>query len=398
MADLTPCLCLRVVRITSYEFHSMNSLQTVDIFCEVIDNFGDAGVSWRLARALTARGLSVRLWINDLSCLQRLRPSVDERLTEQVVDGFQIIAWNDQTELNYQPAELVIEAFACRLSDAMLDRMAKASPIPVWINLEYLSAESWAMQSHGLPSPHPRLPLTQYFFFPGFKSESGGLLREDGLIQARAAFNTKSRSIFLKNLGIDVGFDRLLVSLFCYEQAPVHELFNAMRFGPPTLCLVPEGVATKALANFFGNDLSVSRQVTDGQLTIKIIPFLNPDDFDRLLWSCDLNFVRGEDSLVRAHWAQQPFVWQLYRQAEESHLIKLAAFLDIHCHDLNEESAHAVKTFWQAWNGDVGAILDWSAFSEALLELPPHYRQWSEHVASVEELSTQLIRFAGKIR
>jgi uncharacterized repeat protein (TIGR03837 family) len=117
-----------------------------------------------------------------------------------------------------------------------------------------------------------------------------------------------------------------------------------------------------------------------------------------LLWSCDVNFVRGEDSLVRAHWAQQPFVWQLYQQAEESHLIKLAAFLDIHCLDLKEESANAVKTFWQAWNGEAGASLDWSTFSKALPELVRHYRQWSAHVASVDELSTQLIRFAGKIR
>jgi len=381
-----------------YEFLTMNSLHTVDIFCEVIDNFGDAGVSWRLARALSARGLSVRLWINNLSCLQRLRPSVDEHLTEQVIDGFQVIVWNGQTEINYQPADLVIEAFACRLSDAMLVRMAEVKPTTAWINLEYLSAESWAMQSHGLPSPHPRLPLTQYFFFPGFVFKSGGLLREDGLMHARAAFDTDSRSMFLKSLGCDVAPGSLLVSVFCYEQAPVHQLFNAMRLGPPTLCLVPEGVATKALIDFMGSDLSIGRQVTDGQLTIKIIPFLNPDDFDRLLWSCDVNFVRGEDSLVRAHWAQQPFVWQLYRQAEESHLIKLAAFLDIHCHDLNEESAHVVKTFWQAWNGEAGAILDWSAFSKALPALLPHYRQWSAHVASVEELSTQLIRFAGKIR
>ena len=376
----------------------MNSLQTVDIFCEVIDNFGDAGVSWRLARALTARGLSVRLWINDLSCLKRLQPSVNEQLAEQALDGFQVIAWNDQTELNYQPAELVIEAFACRLSDAMLNRMAKASPIPVWINLEYLSAESWAVQSHGLPSPHPRLSLTQYFFFPGFVSESGGLLREDNLMQTRAAFDAESRTAFLKNLEIDVGLSSLLVSLFCYEHAPVDELFNAMRLGPPKLCVVPEGVATKALTHFMGNDLSVGREVTTGQLTIKIIPFLHPDDFDRLLWSCDVNFVRGEDSLVRAHWAQQPFVWQLYQQAEGAHLIKLAAFLDLHCHGLSEENAQAVKAFWQAWNGEVGAHLDWSAFSKARPALPPYYKHWSAHVASVDELSAQLIRFAGKIR
>jgi uncharacterized repeat protein (TIGR03837 family) len=376
----------------------MNSIQTVDIFCEVIDNFGDAGVSWRLARALTARELLVRLWINDLSSLKRLQPSVNEHLAEQALDGFQVIAWNDQTEMDYQPAELVIEAFACRLSDAMLVRMAEAKPTPAWINLEYLSAESWAVQSHGLPSPHPRLPLRQYFFFPGFVSESGGLLREDKLMQARAAFDTESRAEFLKNLEIDVGFDSLLVSLFCYEHAPFEELFNAMRLGPPTLCLVPEGVATKALTHFMGNDLSVGRQVTTGQLTVKIIPFLPPDDYDRLLWSCDVNFVRGEDSLVRAHWAQQPFVWQLYQQAEDAHLIKLAAFLDLHCHGLSEENAHAVKAFWQAWNGEAGAVLDWPAFSKALPMLAPHYSHWSAQVASVDELSTQLIRFVGKIR
>jgi len=376
----------------------MNSIYSVDIFCEVIDNFGDAGVSWRLARKLTERGLSVRLWINNLSCLKQLRPLLDENLTEQALDGFRVIAWNDQTELNYQPADLVIEAFACRLSEAMLDRMAEEKPTPTWINLEYLSAELWAFQSHGLPSLHPRLPLTQYFFFPGFISGSGGLIREDGLIQARAKFDVEYRLAFLKNLGCEVSPETLLVSLFCYEHAPVNELFNAMRLGPPTLCLVPEGVATKNLTHFMGNDLSVGRQVTDGQLTIKIIPFLHPDDYDRLLWSCDVNFVRGEDSLVRAHWAQQPFVWQFYRQAEDAHLIKLAAFLDIHCHDLSEENALAVKAFWQAWNGEAGSILDWPSFCKALPMLVPHYRHWSAQVASVDELTIQLIRFAGKIR
>ena len=376
----------------------MSSIHTVDIFCEAIDNFGDAGVSWRLARALTARGLSVRLWIDNLSCLQRLQPSVDAHLAEQALDGFQLIAWNDQTAMDYQPADLVIEAFACRLSDAMLDRMAKVNPTPAWINLEYLSAESWAVQSHGLPSPHPRLPLTQYFFFPGFVPESGGLIREEGLLQARSEFDANSRTEFLKNLDSDAGFDRLLVSLFCYEHAPVDELFNAMRLGPPTLCLVPDGVATNALAHFMGNDVSVGKQVTRGQLTVKIIPFLHPDDYDRLQWSCDLNFVRGEDSLVRAHWAQHPFVWQLYQQAEESHLIKLAAFLDSHYHELNKENAATVKAFWRAWNGEVGAILDWAAFSKTLPILALHHGQRSAQVASVDELSTQLIRFAGKIR
>lgn len=375
----------------------MNLLKSADIFCDVIDNFGDAGVSWRLARALSATGMSVRLWINDLLPLKHLRPTLIDSLTQQKLDGFTVLAWTDQTVVNYQPADLVIEAFGCRLSESILTSMAQAQPAPVWINLEYLSAESWAVHSHGLPSPHPRLPLTQYFFFPGFVAESGGLLREDGLLQARESFSPAQRAAFLKNLGVDVPSDTQLISMFCYEHAPIEALFRAMRSGPPTLCLLPEGVAKNALSRLMGDDVSVGRQVSHGQLTMKVVPFLEPDDYDRLLWSCDVNFVRGEDSLVRAHWAFQPLIWQLYPQDDDVHFIKLAAFLDQYCMGMSEPDAGGVRAFWQAWNGKQGEIFDWAAFVKQLPALALHQRLWCAKVASVDELSAQLIRFASKI-
>lgn len=375
----------------------MHPFKSVDIFCDVIDNFGDAGVSWRLARALSSQGMSVRLWINDLWCLKHLRPALDDCLAEQVLDGFEVIAWNEHAEFDYQPADVVIEAFGCRLTDSMLNHMANAKPAPVWINLEYLSAESWTVGSHCLPSHHPRLPLTQYFFFPGFVAESGGLLREDGLMQARLAFNLEMRAAFLKNLGIDVTLNTRLISLFCYEQAPIEDLFKAMRSGPPTHCLVPEGVAKNVLGQRMANDLSAGSQISDGQLTISIIPFLEPDDYDRLLWSCDVNFVRGEDSLVRAHWAHHPFVWQLYPQHDDAHIIKLTAFLDHFCLGMSEPDALVVRAFWLAWNGNSVATLDWASFAKTLPRLGTHHRLWSAKVSSVDELSTQLIRFASKI-
>ena len=376
----------------------MKPLESADIFCDVIDNFGDAGVSWRLARSMVATGMSVRLWINDLSCLKRLRPLLDDSITEQILDGFTVVAWNDQSEMNYQPANLVIEAFGCRLSESMIRRMSEANPSPVWINLEYLSAESWTVKSHGLPSPHPRLPITQYFFFPGFVPGSGGLLREKDLLPSRTEFTQEDRRLFLNKLGVGVSNDTCLVSLFCYEHAPIDELFKLMRRGPPTLCLVPESVAMNKIAHALNGHLSVGSQVTQGQLTIHIIPFLDPDDYDRLLWSCDVNFVRGEDSVVRAHWAQQPFVWQLYQQDSEAHLIKLAAFLDLYCPDMSEEDVEVVSSFWEAWNGKAGVNLDWVSFSKVLTRLAPHHKQWASKVASVDALSTQLIRFASKIR
>jgi uncharacterized repeat protein (TIGR03837 family) len=254
------------------------------------------------------------------------------------------------------------------------------------------------VKSHGLPSPHPRLPITQYFFFPGFVPGSGGLLREKDLLPSRAEFTQEDRRLFLTRLGVGVLSDTCLVSLFCYEHAPIDELFNLMRYGPRTLCLVPEGVATNKIAHALNGHLSAGSQVTQGQLTIHIIPFLHPDDYDRLLWSCDVNFVRGEDSVVRAHWAQQPFVWQLYQQDSEAHLIKLAAFLDLYCRDMSEEDVEVVTTFWEAWNGKVGVNLDWVSFSKVLTRIAPHHTQWVSKVASVDALSTQLIRFASKIR
>ncbi|MEO7887531.1 MAG: elongation factor P maturation arginine rhamnosyltransferase EarP, partial [Polaromonas sp.] len=47
----------------------MNRSLQWDIFCKVIDNFGDIGVCWRLAADLASRGHKVRLWVDDASAL-----------------------------------------------------------------------------------------------------------------------------------------------------------------------------------------------------------------------------------------------------------------------------------------------------------------------------------------
>jgi uncharacterized repeat protein (TIGR03837 family) len=72
-------------------------------------------------------------------------------------------------------------------------------------------------------------------------------------------------------------------------------------------------------------------------------------EFDHLLWACDLNFVRGEDSLVRALWAGQPFVWQIYPQHDNAHHAKLDAFLDW------LDAPASLRRFHHQWNGIVSA-------------------------------------------
>src|SRR4029078_8068955 len=107
--------------------------------------------------------------------------------------------------------DVFIEAFGCGLPSSYLDAMIALAAQPVWINLEYLSAESWIESSHGLVSRHPRLPLQRHFYFPGFTPQSGGLLREAGLLARRDAFqkDPAGRAAVWSALGLPARQDAL---------------------------------------------------------------------------------------------------------------------------------------------------------------------------------------------
>ena len=65
--------------------------QRWDIFCKVVDNYGDAGVCWRLARQLVAEhGLAVTLWIDALASLARIAPTLDVALADQTISGVRV--------------------------------------------------------------------------------------------------------------------------------------------------------------------------------------------------------------------------------------------------------------------------------------------------------------------
>lgn len=379
----------------------MRSLQTVDIFCEVIDNFGDIGVCWRLARQLAQQEkLHVSLWVNDLTRLKQLRPAIDAYALQQQCDGFTVRDWQAGSDYaTYQPAELVIEAFGCKLPASVVQAMAQAARLPVWINLEYLSAENWVDGCHRLSSPHMSLPLTKYFYFPGFSEYTGGLLKEAGLDASRSVLqqDNAARTAFLQSLQLSVAPDTMLVSLFCYPSAPVDALFDAMQSGAPVLCVVPEGVATDAVSRFLQQPALAGARATCGNLTLVVIPFLEPDDYDSLLWCCDLNFVRGEDSLVRANWSGRPFVWQLYEQDGGAQFDKLDAFLARYSVGLPLPLAATVGRCWRFWNTAPCSEFNWPAWSASLPALREHNAKWGAQLAAQGELASGLVEFARKI-
>jgi uncharacterized repeat protein (TIGR03837 family) len=278
-------------------------------------------------------------------------------------------------------------------------KMAQRPLAPVWFVLEYLSAESWVDGAHGLASPHPRLPLSRRFWFPGFTHWTGGLLRERGLLETRERFagDQRAQQDLWSSLALPPrAANEIRASLFCYTNPTLPALLDAWSRGTvPITCIVPEGVAAAEIERWSGGRVPrPGASTTHGALTLRAIPFLAQDDYDRLLWACDLNFVRGEDSFVRAQWAARPFVWHIYPQADEAHLRKLDAFADLYLAAADPILGASVRALWQAWNGPPNAppiANAWTTFSAAARALRRHGGAWSAELEQLPELGSGLV-------
>ena len=389
-----------------------------DLFCRVVDNFGDLGVCWRLACDLHRQGQRVRLWVDD--------PGLAARMTHPR-PGLELVPWTDPPP-PLQPLDVVVEAFGCDPPDTFVEAMAamaampamattanpadapaelhsahRASP-PVWINLEYLTAETYAQRSHGLPSPQlsgAGQGLSKWFFYPGFHPATGGLIREADLAARQRAFD---RDAWLSQWGPwepDRPFGprrERVVSLFAYPSAPLERLLDDWARAPePTWLLVAWGELQARAAAWLRD-----RPEASAWLRITPLPWLSQEDFDHLLWSCDLNFVRGEDSLVRAIWAGKPFVWQLYPQTDGAHEAKLAAFLHA---APGLEGLVGLQAAWRAWCG----LAPWPGDNAPRAAASPSFAQgdpalqaawgacvqrWAAVLAERPSLTTRLIDFA----
>lgn len=354
-----------------------------DLFCRVIDNYGDVGVSWRLAADLAARGHAVRLWIDDAAPLSWMAPPG--------APGVQVMPW-DSPLGNMAAGDVVIETFGCDPPPAFVARMAEAARPPVWINLEYLSAESYVERSHGLPSPQ-RNGLMKWFFYPGFTPRTGGLLRELGLMAERTAFD---RDAWLARFGLQRRTGERIASLFAYAGAPFEALMQRLD-AEPTLLLVCAGASQVPALSAFN---ALVQRSSPGRLRVHAMPWLAQADFDRLLWTCDLNFVRGEDSIVRAMWAGAPFAWHIYPQHDDAHVAKLDALLDLWQQGTHPKLAADVRALWHAWNG----IAPWPGTPSADTSWPDAQawrtacEAWRNGLLAQPDLVTQLLAFQSTRR
>ncbi|KNH28802.1 hypothetical protein ACS77_05940 [Pseudomonas syringae] len=367
-----------------------------DIFCTVVDNFGDIGVTWRLARQLVAEhAVTVRLWVDDLRAFERLCPQIDINAAQQWQQGVEVRQWS----ADWQPteaADVVIAAFACQLPSAYMEAMAEREKPPLWMNLDYLSAEDWVVGCHGLPSVKYK-NVQKFFFFPGFRKGTGGLLRESGLLERRRQFqqSPQAQREFLQGLGIDRAPNALLISLFAYENTGLASWLDTMAAdSTPTHLLVPEGRILGDVERWLGVDgLKAGAVHVRDTLTVQVLPFVRQDQYDLLLWSCDFNAVRGEDSFVRAQWAGRPLLWHIYRQDEDIHLDKLDAFLVLYTQGLSEPAREAISGLWRAWNAGETMTDHWKSTRKHWPELEKHAETWCLEQALQADLAAALVQF-----
>lgn len=352
-----------------------------DIFCKVVDNFGDIGVCWRLVRQLQAEhAIDMRLWLDDLHVAQRLIPTLDLAAATQIVEGIHITHWRAQADFS-DAAEVVIEAFACGLPDAY--QSAMQSQQTKWVNLEYLSAESWVEGFHAQSSPQAN-GLVRHFYFPGFTVATGGLIREHDLPPPSLAQRMDST---------------YQVSLFCYPHAPIYSLLNAISVGTQKIhCYVPTTTILPRVADFFGrDDLQVGKIAQQGALTVEVLPFLSHADYDRLLARCDINFVRGEDSWVRAIWAGKPFIWQPYQQEDAAHLPKLNAFLAQHYQAMPMSEREVVDAMHLAWLDASFQPVVWQRYISSWPVIALSTQQASQVLYQQPDLASKLVIFCNNL-
>ncbi|HOB96653.1 MAG TPA: elongation factor P maturation arginine rhamnosyltransferase EarP [Aquabacterium sp.] len=338
-----------------------------DVFCRVIDNFGDVGVSWRLCSALAARGHAVRLWIDDASALAWMAPGGAAGVTVHAFDDASAAA---------EVGDVVVETFGCDPPPAFVAAMAGRPVPPVWINLEYLSAEPYVERSHGLRSPQfsgPGAGLDKWFFYPGFTAHTGGLLQHPPAPDAAEA------RAWVAAQGWAPAPGERGVLLFGYASPALPDLIAALAAAPALLWVPPGSL----------QDQQAGLALPAG-LRVQPLPWLPSTAFDRLLQAADLRLVRGEDSFVRAQLlGDAPLLWQIYPQDDGAHGPKLDAWLDLQLAGAAPGLAAAVRRAHVAINGLAPgpfALPDATAWAA-------RHQGWQTQLRNQPDLVTQLLAF-----
>jgi uncharacterized repeat protein (TIGR03837 family) len=406
----------------------------IDILCKVVDNYGDIGVAYRLARALSAAepGLRLRLIVEGLEAFSAICPEIDPRLPLQSLPGrgWTVIDWQEPGPealalLAAEPPRAVIECFACGRPDwfeaALFDPGRPDEEESLVVNLEYLTGEDYARDLHLMASATRSGRVRKSFFMPGFEAGTGGLILDSPFMEARSAFldpvrrPAARRALAEKaDLGLAPGAeDAFWVSAFSYERDYGQVVADLAAHAG---CLALDGAG--------GSEAAGKRElvalVAPGRSSacfleawrsagkpfpVLELPFLPQETWDEVILASDLSIVRGEDSLSRAALSGRPFVWQAYLQGERYQLVKVRGLLERMRPFFSGSSPEktpdfaALENLFLAFNDreadspDSGGGEPLAPFLERLKSLEAGFRAFSESIVKIGDLARALLTF-----
>lgn len=307
-------------------------LKTLDIFCEIIDNYGDIGVVYRTAKELQKifPKSKIRAFLNKLDEFKKINSQVLD-LPSQNIDGIEYITFDylrdNANEL--LTAQVIIEAFGCQIPEEYMEIAYDNSEL--LINLEYLSAEDWIEDFHLQSSPLGRGKLKKVFFMPGFTEKSGGVIADSNYLE-RIQRVLENKEFYEKKYLSDIEDreNKIVGTLFSYEKNFTPLLEDLKKLDKDVVILAmgekTQDSLRKILKNFSIEDFRNSLKY--GKIEIRFLNFLNQEEYEELINIVDFNFVRGEDSFIRAVLTGKPYMWHVYCQEEYAHMDKIEGFLD----------------------------------------------------------------------
>ena len=344
-------------------------IDSIDIFCQVIDNYGDVGVAYRLAREFKRvyPNKKLRFVINQTEELNLIRKSED----------IEIILYKDFSKIE-NSADLIIESFGCEIPKEYMDKALKNSKLI--INLEYFSAEKWVDDFH-LQESFLGGNLKKYFFIPGLSEKSGGILLDNEFLERKKKVKA-NKEYYLEKFGIKGKYD-LIGSVFSYEKNFDSLIEELKKLDKKIILLILSEKTQKNFIKYFDNGNNYDK------IKFVKLPFFTYDKYEELLALCDFNLVRGEDSFVRALLLGKPFLWHIYPQDENTHIKKLESFLEKYCSNNKE-----LKQTFINYNINKD---DFSYFFKNFKEIEKYNKNYANYLIKNCNLMEKLINFIENI-
>lgn len=333
----------------------------ITILCRVVDNYGDIGFVYRLARELSSLSsiekTQLRLIVSDLKSFNAmaLPPGISTSLAVQNYNGWKVIDWNacaeGKCEFTEQPPKIILECFQCGRPE-WLDEIlfsAQTTQTVQIVNVEYLTAEDWADDFHLLKSGTRSALVKKINFMPGFTKKTGGLVLDKHFVSCvhskTVALECLKKYASKKTVALIEDTNLFRVIAFSYERNFENEARALSEFaknsGRKVQVLLAPGLGNAPFKKAAAAFLNIS---------VYDLEYLPQLAWDALLTLADFSFIRGEDSFSRACLSGIPFVWHAYPQEEEFQLVKVDAVLKRMEPFFSAGDMSLVKNVWLSYN------------------------------------------------